>query len=218
MEKIGLIISGLGYENGSSIWDVCYVLREIERYNAKVYPFVPKESIERSIPGSRRKDSPVRDFAVEASLMVRREIYYLADADPFGLDAIVVPGGKGVITVLSSIYRDGTEAQVLPAMRKLIAGMFAREKPIGALGYGAALTAFILKSRIQPIITINDDAQVSEIVKSLGADVMKVQPHEVVFDEENKILSTPGTSPQSSLYRASLGIEVLVQKIFDKKK
>ena len=127
------------------------------------------------------------------------------------------PGGKGNITILSSILRDGTEAQVIPELRELVAGVYVREKFIGALGYGAALVAFILKSRIKPIITINDDAQIVEVIKSVGADVMKVQPHEVIFDEENKILTSPGTSPGSSLFRASLGIEVLIKRILGKK-
>ena len=217
MKKFGIIISGLGYDDGSSVWDVCYILREIERYGAKVFPYVPRESVERNIPGIRRKSSPMRDFSKEASLLVRGDVFFIDDADPKELDALLFPGGKGNIKILSSILRDGTEAQVIPELRELVAGVYVREKFIGALGYGAALVAFILKSRIKPIITINDDAQIVEVIKSVGADVMKVQPHEVIFDEENKILTSPGTSPGSSLFRASLGIEVLIKRILGKK-
>lgn len=210
MKKVGIVLSGLGYDNGTSIWDVAYALREIERCSAKALPFVPSESIERSIPGPRRKTSPMRNFADEVAEMVRGEVYRMEEADARELDAILIPGGMGCVTVLSSLKRDGTEAQVLPELRELLAGIFARKKIIAAIGYGAVLAAFILRTRIHPVITLGDDAQLTETIKTVGADVVKVQPHEVVFDEENKIMSTPGTSPKSSLYRASLGIEVMI--------
>ncbi len=213
MKKVGIILSGLGYEDGTSVWDVAYSLREIERCNWKPIPLVPTESIERRIPGSRRRESPIRDFSAEVSVMVRGDVLHLQEADPKKLDAVLIPGGVGCITVLSSLKRDGTEAQVLAELRELLAGMFVREKPMGAMGYGAALLAFTLRARIQPIITVGDDAQIIELLKTVGSDVIKVQPHEVIFDEEHRIFSTQGTSPSSSLYRASLGIEVMISSM-----
>jgi len=213
MKKVGIVLSGLGYDTGTSVWDVSYVLKEAERCAAKPIFFAPRESIERRIPGVRRKNSPLRNFADEAKAMVRDDVLFIEQADPRELDFLLIPGGAGCINVLTSLERDGTEAQVLSELRELIAGMYAREKTIAAIGYGAALVAFILRTRTNIIVAAMDDAQIVEILKKIGADPVKIQSHEVVSDEENHILSTPGTSPRGSLFRAALGIEVLIAEM-----
>jgi len=215
MKTIGLLISGIGFEEGTSVWDVAYILKEIERCNCKPLPMVPRESVERKISGPRRKNAPMRNFAVEADLLVRGNVFYIDEIDHKALDALIIPGGKGSITILSSILRDGTEAQVLPEVRELIAGIFATKKAIGTMGYSATLVTFVLRARIEPIVTVGDDAQMVELIKRMGADAVKVQAHEVIFDESNRIISTPGTSPKASLYRASLGIETLMNEILE---
>ncbi|RKZ35091.1 hypothetical protein DRQ33_00575 [bacterium] len=213
MKNIGLIISGIGYEDGSSIWDIAYILRQLEIANAKPIPLVPRESVERKIPGLRRKQTPIRDFRQEGQLIVRGEVYYIDEFEHRELDALIIPGGKGPVSVLSSILRDGSEALVLPEIREFVAGIYARKKPLAGIGYGASLIAFILRASVNTIITVGDDTQMIEFLKRIGTDVIKVQPDEVVFDEENNILSTPGTNPNSSLYRASQGIEMLVKEV-----
>ena len=215
MKKIGIILSGLGFAEGTSLWDIAYALREIEKCNAKPIPLVPRESIERSFPGSRRKNTPPRNFMNEASMMIRGDVYYLGDTQSKDIDVLFIPGGCGCINVLSSLYKDGTEAHILPELREFVAGVYAREKLIGCAGYGAALVAFILRARTQPVITMFDDAEISRVIKTTGADVVKIQPEEVVSDDENNIMSTPGTSPKASLYRASIGIEVMIRGLLD---
>ncbi|HHH80496.1 MAG TPA: hypothetical protein ENL24_00650, partial [candidate division Zixibacteria bacterium] len=81
MRVCGIIISGLGYEDGTSIWDVAYVLKELERCSAKPLPIVPRISVEKLIPGPRRKLAPERDFLAEAKLMVRGEVFYIDKVD-----------------------------------------------------------------------------------------------------------------------------------------
>ncbi|RKZ27403.1 hypothetical protein DRQ29_03620 [bacterium] len=213
MKTFGIIISGIGYEDGTSVWDVAYLLREIERSSVKPIPLVPRESVERRIPGSRRKNAPTRDFLSETKLMVRGDVFYIDEFDHKELNGLIIPGGKGPVKILSSMIRDGTEALVIPEVRDYVAGMYVRGKPLAGFGYGAALIAFILKASISSIVTIGNDAEIVELLKRAGCDVIKVQPHEVVFDDENKIFSTPGTSPQTSLFRASLGIEMLVKEM-----
>ncbi len=214
MKTIGIIISGLGFDEGSSVWDVSYILREVERYSIKPIPLVPNESIERSIPGPRRKNAPMRDFAAEAAQMVRGDVMHFGEIDSTRLDGLIFAGGKGNVNVLCSLLRDESEAHVLPELKDLITSVFDRGMSIGACGYGAALVAFVLRGQCQPIVTVGDDAQMIELIKSIGADVIKVQPHEVIFDDETHIFSTPGTHPKSSLLKASFGIETMIQNMF----
>ena len=213
MKSVGILIAGIGFEDGTSVWDVAYVLREMERRSIRPVPLVPRESVEKKIPGSRRKKAPIRDFAAEAKLMVRGDVFFMDEYEHRQLDAVLVPGGKGAVKVLSSIMVDGSEALVLPEVREIIAGAYARKKPLIGLGYGSALIAFVLRSVAKPIVTVGDDMEMAELLKKIGGDALKVQPHEVIYDEENNIFTTPGTSPRQSLYRASLGIERLIEEI-----
>lgn len=213
MKSVGLILSGIGYEDGTSVWDVAYALRAMERFSLKPVPLVPRESVEKKIPGSRRKRAPIRDFIAEAKLMVRGEVYYLDEYDHRKLDAVLIPGGRGAIKVLTSIQVDGTEALALPELRDCVASVYARKKILAGFGYGGVVIAFLLRTVANPILTIGDDVEMIELVKKLGGDVIKVQPHEVIWDEENRILTTPGTNPKLSLYKASLGIERLLEEL-----
>lgn len=213
MRVCGILISGIGYEDGTSIWDVAYVLKELERCSAKPLPIVPRISVEKLIPGPRRKLAPERDFLTEAKLMVRGEVFYIDKVDAKEIDVLIVPGGKGPIKILSSILKDGVEAMVLPEVRNFIGSVFAHKKPIATIGYGGVLVSFVLRTRISPIITIGDDAEMIEILKKIGADVVKVQPYEVIYDDNSGIFSTPGTSPLASLYRACLGIETMISEL-----
>jgi len=214
MKTVGLLISGIGFNRGTSVWDVSYVLKELERCNAKPIPIAPREGIEKNIPGPRRKSEPKRNYLNEAKMMVRGEVYYLDQIDSNDLDTLIIPGGRGAVTVFSSLLRDGTETQFLPELRELVISFFFRNKYIASIGYGGALLAVLLRNITEPILTIGEDVEIIEVLKKMGADVLKVKPDEVILDEKSKIISTPGTSPNSSLYKACKGIEILIDELF----
>ncbi len=213
MKKIGIILSGLGYEEGTSVWDVAYLLREMERCNAKPIPLVPDTCIEHRFPGARGKAAPQRNFLSEAKKMIRGDVFLIGDVDPAQFDGLLIPGGKGCITVLCSMLRDGSKAQILPEIRELIAGIYARKKTIGAIGYGSVLPVLALRATARLLIAGMNDAEIIGFLRRIGTDVVKSQLDEVVVDEENNLLSTPGTSPKGSFLRASMGIEILVREL-----
>lgn len=213
MKKVGIILAGLGYDDGTSVWDVAYLLREFERCSVKPIPLVPEVCIERRFPGPRGKAALQRDFLNEARKMVRGDVFLLTDVNPAQFDGLIIPGGKGCITVLSSMLRDGSEAQILPEIRELIAGIYARKKPIGAIGYGTVLPVLALRATARLLVAGMNDAEIIGFIRRIGTDVVKAKLDEVVVDEENHLFSTHGTSPKGSLLRASMGIELLVREM-----
>ncbi len=213
VKSAGIILAGVGFEDGTSVWDVAYLLRELERQSVKPVPLVPRQSVEKTIPGSRRKRAPDRDFAAEAKLMVRGAVYFLDQFDLKSLDMVVIPGGKGAIRVLTSVEIDGTEARILPEVKECVMSAFARKKPIVTIGYGGMVAAVALRAVANLILTVGDDAQMIELIKQFGGDALRVQAYEAIRDDENNVFSTPGTNPKASLYRASLGIERVIQEV-----
>lgn len=214
MKSIGVIISGIGFEEGTNIWDISYILREADRNNLYPIALVPIQSVEETMPAPRRRKATKRNFLEETKQIIRGEIKFIGEISPKDIDFVVIPGGKGAISVLSSIAEDGTDAVVLPDMRDLLAGMWVRGKPTSAMGHGILLLAFVLRHKAQPVVAIPDYPGAVDILRKIGADTIQAKPDEVIFDNENNIITTPGTSPcSSSLYKASLGIEKMIEEL-----
>ncbi|MFP4459228.1 MAG: hypothetical protein ACLFSQ_06555, partial [Candidatus Zixiibacteriota bacterium] len=149
------------------------------------------------------------------------KVFTFEELSPKDLDGAIVLGGRGAMTVLSNYTDKKENAQGNPEFTELIRALKLRNRPIGSLGYGAIPIVFGLKKIAKPILTCGGDPQVQDVLENIGAMIINTTADNVVIDEENKIFSSHGIIPSTSIYRASQGIEqvidALVDAILDKK-
>ncbi|MCK5832180.1 hypothetical protein KAH81_00760 [bacterium] len=211
--KIGILFSGLGYETGTQIHEVTLIYRELEKLGGLVVNLIPKDLVPTA---GRGKYTPIRDILAECSPILRGDIASVAEIDPQDLDGLIVPGGRGPITLLSDIEDAGADARVVRTVQDLIVGMHVRGKPIGSMGYGGALVMIALKrSAEEPIIVMGEDASLTGILSPLGIAPVKVGPQEVVFDQENLLFSVSGIAPDCSLSKGADGVEKLTSAFLE---
>ncbi len=209
--KIGILLSGLGAEKGTQILELSFIYREIERGGTVPLCLIPTEIT--PVAGRGRTIKP-RDLFEECAPVVRGEAVPVENIEPKELRALIIPGGRGPITVLSNIAEAGSDARIVRSVQNLIVGMHVRKRLIGTIGYGGALVMVALKQTIEePIITLGEDAALTADLSSLGIPPVNVGPQEVIIDQQNLIFSTAGISANSSLAKASNGIEILVKGI-----
>jgi len=211
--RIGILLSGIGFEKGTQVLELPFIYREIERGGALPVCVVPREVV--PTVGRGRLVSR-RNLFEECAPIARGELIPVEKIDPKKLNALIIPGGKGTITVLSDISDSGADARLVRSVQDLIVGMFVRKKPIGTLGYGGALVMVALKRSIEePIITLGEDTALTASLSSLGLAPVNVGPQEVIFDPENRLFSAAGIAPRSSIVKGSDGVCRLTEAVVE---
>ncbi len=219
MKRVGLLIVGSGYYDGSSPWDVAFILRTIEKKGAFPYPFAPNINLGTIV--NHRKNKKVKDrrnALDEAARLVRGEIYDMDKVTPQDVDALIIPGGYGNVLTLTRYNRTNNEYELDETLKRLIRGIYVRGKPIGALGYGTFLLGLALGKIASPILTPGEETEYIEQLKKNGVMFTKVPPDEVVFDDFNNLFSASGINPEVSILKGAKGIENLVDNLIEAKK
>ncbi|KAK1893311.1 ES1 protein mitochondrial [Dissostichus eleginoides] len=119
----------------------------------------------------------------------------LSKLDVNSFDAVIFPGGNGIIKNLSTFVKDGKDCKLQGDVDKVLKDFHRSRKPIGL-----ASMATVLACRVLPSIEVTMGYEKDEntrwgnwphtnmvqAVKSMGAR------HNVPFvDEKNKVVSTP---------------------------
>lgn len=211
--KIGILLSGLGFENGTEILELPFIYREIERRGAIPVCLIPTDLTPE--PGRGKRYKP-RDLFEELAPVIRGEALPIDRIEAKDLQAFIIPGGRGPIENLSNINSAGIDGKIVREVHNLIIGMHVRKKAIGTIGYGGALVIVALKrTESEPIIAIGEDAMLAARLSNLGVTPVHVGPQEVLFDPANVIFSANGLTLDTSLMKASEGIERLLEAVIE---
>jgi len=211
--RIGILFSGAGFETGTQFFEIPFIYRELEKLGGLAVNLIPKDLVPTA---GRGKYTPSRDIFAECLPILRGESVAVGEFDPQDIDGLIIPGGRGPITLLSDIAEAGPDARVVRSVQDLIVGMHVRSKPIGSLGYGGALVMISLKRSVEePIIVMGEDANLVSLLSPLGIAPVKVGPQEVVFDQDNLLFSVSGIAPDSSFSKGADGVERLTVALFE---
>ena len=211
--KIGILLSGVGYDDGTQVLELPFIYREIEKGGSVPLCLIPTDLTPSAGRGKKLKH---RNMFEECRQIIRGEEIAVEQIEAQALRALIIPGGKGAIKNLSDIEVTGSDGRILRGVQDLIVGMNVRKKPIGCIGYGGALVMVALKrTENEPIITLGEDSALTANLSNLGISPVNVCPQEVIFDTENNIFSTAGIAPGTSITKTSYGIERLVQGILE---
>ena len=219
MKRIGILLVGCGYYDGSSPWDIAFILRAIETKGAFPYPFAPSFKLKTVVDHQRNKETKDARYAIsESARLIRGEIFKLEDVTPQDIDALILPGGYGNYINFTQKNRINGEFELYDPLKKLIRGMYIRGKPIGAIGYGIFPLGLALGKIGKPIVTPGEETDYIEVLENLGVIFTRVPPDEVVYDEVNNVLTSSGINPDVSILKGAQGIENLVEYIVSAKR
>lgn len=211
--RIGILLSGAGFERGTQFLELPFIYRQIERAGALPLCLIPTDLVPAA---GRGRPAPRRDLFEECAPITRGEVVSVDDSAPKDLDCLIIPGGRGPITVLSDIAESGADARLVRSVQDLIIGMHVRKRPIGSLGYGGALIVVALRRSLnEPILTIGEDAALTSTLFPMGIAPVNVGPQDVILDRENRILSSVGIGLESSIAKSADGIERMTSALLE---
>jgi len=213
MLKVGVVLSGCGFLDGSEIQEAVLTLLVLDRAGASAVCLAP--NIEQKSVVDHRTGTPVesvRNVLEESARIARGKVQDIGKAKASDFDALVLPGGYGAAKNLCDFAAAGAHAKVQSGVLKLVREMHAAKKPIGAWCIAPALIAAALKES-KPKLTIGDDPGTAKALESMGAKHVVCPVSEMRVDEENRLVTTPAYMYDAKIGEVASGIEKAVAEL-----
>jgi enhancing lycopene biosynthesis protein 2 len=217
MPRIAVILSGCGSRDGAEVQESVLTLLEIDRAGCESQCFAPDIQQEHVVSHLDGKVSTFRERNVleEAARIARGDIAPLADARESDFDAVILPGGQGVIKNLSNFAFEGHSCAVDGEVERFILSMYRAKKPIGAECLASVLIARILGGEdIKATVTIGNDKSTAEAVRKCGAQHVDCKVDDIVVDKANKVVTTPAYMyDATTIGKVDTGISKMVNAV-----
>ncbi len=213
MKKIGVILSGCGFLDGSEIHESVATLLAIDKAGAQAICMAPNISFDEINHLNKEPTGKKRNVLEESARICRGDIKDLKDVKASDFDALILPGGYGAVKNLSDFAFKGTDAKVQPEVDRLVKETIAAKKPLGAICIAPATIAVILGKSISPTLTIGNDEGTAQALEKLGCKHQNCEVQNIVIDEKNKIVTTPAFMLTKRVSEAFEGIEKLVKEV-----
>lgn len=213
--KVGVVLSGCGFLDGSEIHEAVLTLLCLDEAGAAVVCAAPRGPQMHVVDHAKKAPAAgqTRDMLTEAARIARGRIVDLATLNAADLDAVVMPGGFGAAKNLSDFATKGADASVHPEVARLLREMVAAKKPIGAICIAPAVVAAAIGRTAHPTLTIGDDAGTAAALEAMGCKHRDCAVGDCVVDEVNGIVSTPAYMYEAAIGDVAKGIRKAVSAV-----
>ncbi|MDJ0974622.1 MAG: isoprenoid biosynthesis glyoxalase ElbB [Planctomycetota bacterium] len=211
--RIGVVLSGCGFQDGAEIHESVLTLLAIERGGAEAVCFAPdrdQAKVVNHLTGEETGET--RNVLVESARIARGAIRDVTEANADELDALILPGGFGAALNLSTFATQGPDAEIDPGVAALVQAVYAQKKPIGAICIAPGLIAKALGEHA-PTLTIGNDAGTAQAIEACGAKHQECPVEDFVVDTEHRIVSTPAYMLGPGVKDVAAGIERCVAEV-----
>jgi|tagenome__1003787_1003787.scaffolds.fasta_scaffold20917085_3 enhancing lycopene biosynthesis protein 2 len=196
-KRVGVVLSGCGAQDGSDVREAVLTLLSIERGGADAFCLAPAGVLAEA---ARIAGSAVRDMVTVT----------LDD-----VDALVLPGGAGVATVLSSYADKGVVCDVHPEVARLLRAHLSARRPLGFIGLASILAARVLGPAAGVRLTLGPrGTTAAKHAAVMGADIRPSPVRDIVSDDKARVVSTPGWMyDDARVNDVAVGVDKMVRAV-----
>jgi enhancing lycopene biosynthesis protein 2 len=214
MKKIGVLLSGCGFLDGSEIHESVLTLLAIDRAGAEAVCLAPNISQHHVIDHLTGKEVPSesRNVLVESARIARGAITDLSNIDSLALDALILPGGYGAAKNLSNYAFNGASCEVIPEIAAAVQSFYNAGKPLGFICIAPIIAAKVLGDR-HVELTIGNDKESAEDIEAMGAKHIDCPVWNTIVSKKGKVVTTPAYMLGPTISEVAKGIEKLVAEI-----
>ncbi len=214
MKKVGVILSGCGYLDGSEIYEAVFTALALDNAGAEIAFFAPDKPQAKVINHfNQQETAETRNVLTESARIARGDIQPLSQADALQLDALIVPGGFGVATNLSHFAEEGVECEVDLELKRVVQAMHEAKKPMGFICIAPAILPSLLDVPVR--LTIGNDIDTIELIDTKGVEHVVCPSDDIVLDIDNLIVTTPAFMLEEPISKIAVGIEKLVNRVLE---
>ncbi len=218
MNKVGVVLSGCGHQDGSEIHEAVFTLHAIEKAGAEAIIMAPDMDqfhVINHLNGNEEL-SESRNILVESARIARGKVIDVASVSGHQLDALIFPGGTGMAKNIFDYSMAGINCTVISDVQRLVVEILEADKPLGAICIAPVMVAKVLEFLGRTgTVTGGFNVEINNDIKAMGINTIEVGAEEIVVDKENKIVTTPAYVEAKSMNEAFTGIEKLVNKVLD---
>jgi len=215
MTRVGVVLSGCGVNDGSEIQESVITMLALDRAGVEMVlmaPNIDQMHVMNHYAGSEMEES--RNVLVESARIARGNIRDMAEVHATDMDALIFPGGFGVVKNLCDYAMTGADCSVNPDVKRIATDIHKAGKPIGVICIAPAMFAKIMQRVGNSVeLTIGTDEQTSSDIISMGSTHVSCPVEDIVVDKDNKIVSTPAYMLAERISEAAEGIENLVKEV-----
>ena len=213
-KKVAVILSGCGVFDGAEIHESVITLLRLDQRGAQVQCFAPNIAQLHVIDHTTGAEMPEsRNLLVESARIARGNIKDIREANADDFDALIVPGGFGSAKNLSDFATKGIGCTVQPDVLSLAEAFAEAGKPVGLICISPALAAKIYGPGV--LCTIGNDADTSAAIVKMGGTHQECDVHDIVVDDQRKLVTTPAYMTARSISEAASGINKLVDRVLE---
>ncbi len=214
--RVGVVLSGCGFQDGAEIHESVLTLLALDRAGAEIACFAPdidQAKVVNHLTGADADET--RNVLVESARIARGEIADVKTADAATLDALILPGGFGAAMNLCDFAMKGPDADVNDDVAALVRAVHEAGKPIGAICIAPALIAKVLGKDGAPTLTIGTDEGTAGAIQACGAGHQDCAVEDFVVDREQRIVTTPAYMLGPTIKHVAEGIERCVAEVIE---
>ena len=218
MNKVGVVLSGSGHQDGSEIHEAVFTLHALEKAGAEAIIMAPDMDQFHVINHLNGNEdlSESRNILVESARIARGKVVDVASVSGHQLDALIFPGGTGMAKNIFDYSMAGINCTVISDVQRLVVEILEADKPLGAICIAPVMVAKVLEFLGRTgTVTGGFNVEINNDIKAMGINTIEVGAEEIVIDKENKIVTTPAYVEAKSMNESFMGIEKLVNKVLD---
>ena len=218
MNKVGVVLSGCGHQDGSEIHEAVFTLHALEKAGAEAIIMAPDMDQFHVINHLNGNEdlTESRNILVESARIARGKVVDVASVSGHLLDALIFPGGTGMAKNIFDYSMAGINCTVISDVQRLVVEILEADKPLGAICIAPVMVAKVLEFLGRTgTVTGGFNVEINNDIKAMGINTIEVGAEEIVVDKENKIVTTPAYVEAKSMNEAFTGIEKLVNKVLD---
>ncbi len=214
IKKVGILLSGCGFLDGTEIQEAVLTLLALDRAGAEALCFAPDMMQHHVVNHLTGKVAPgeSRNVLVESARIARSAIADLRTLDVEALDALILPGGYGVAKNLSTYAFRGAFCDINADVAAAIHAFYKAGKPLGFICIAPVIAASLLGSE-QIELTIGNDPGSAADINAMGARHVECPVWNTVVSKQGKIVSTPAYMLGPTIGEVAKGIEKLVSEV-----
>jgi enhancing lycopene biosynthesis protein 2 len=215
-KRVGVLLSGCGFLDGSEIQEATCTLLSLDRRGAMLVAMAPDQAQHHVVDHVAQKPlaHATRNVLHESARIVRGQITPLAQVKAGDLDALILPGGFGAAKNLCSYAFDGATMKVDPEVERLIRAVHAAGKPIGFICIAPVIAARIFGGD-KVKVTIGLDEATAGHIRGWGAEHVDCAVDQIVVDQRLKVVSTPAYMLGPWIAPVAAGIDKLVGAVLE---
>ncbi len=218
MNKVGVVLSGCGNQDGSEIHEAVFTLHALEKADAEAIIMAPDMDqfhVINHLNGNEEL-SESRNILVESARIARGKVIDVASVSGHQLDALIFPGGTGMAKNIFDYSMAGINCTVISDVQRLVVEILEADKPLGAICIAPVMIAKVLEYLGRTgTVTGGFNVEINNDIKAMGINAVEVGAEEIVVDKENKIVTTPAYVDAKSMNESFTGIEKLVNKVLE---